>query len=124
MSSGLVVTEAKSFSTILRDHIPQAVAGMYGCAKALKKDVIRGALTSGDKWMFFVLVINDNGDGAKYWQSVELSFLSRLGTRATIEAPWPDIVAGILAHWTRNGFANIANGDDWFNVDTWSSGGE
>jgi hypothetical protein len=49
--------------------------------------------------MFFVLVINDNGDGAKYWQSVELSFLSRLGTRATIEAPWPDIVAGILAHW-------------------------
>jgi hypothetical protein len=36
MSSGLVVTEAKSFSTILRDHIPQAVAGMYGCAKALK----------------------------------------------------------------------------------------
>jgi hypothetical protein len=119
MSSGLVVAEAKSFSTSLRDHIPQVVAEMYGCVKALKlvlslrnlvyisnrsfyhrKDVIRGALTRGDEWMFFVLIINDNGDGAKYWQSEELSFLARSpGTRVTIEAPWPDIVAGILAHW-------------------------
>ena len=36
--SGLVVTEAKSFSrapTRLQDHIPQAIGEMYACAKAL-----------------------------------------------------------------------------------------
>ena len=36
MSSTLVVTEARSFSASLRDHIPQAVAKMYAFAKALE----------------------------------------------------------------------------------------
>jgi len=101
MSSCLVVTEAKSFSTSLRDHVPQAVAKMYACAKVFKKDVIRGALTAGNKWMFLVLVINDNGDGAKCWQSRGINILDESGPEsgAKAVAPWPDVVAGILAHW-------------------------
>lgn len=38
LMTGLVVTEAKSFSrttTVLLDHIPQAVGETYACAKAL-----------------------------------------------------------------------------------------
>ena len=33
--AGLVVTEAKSFTMRLEDHIPQAVGEMYACAKSL-----------------------------------------------------------------------------------------
>ena len=51
--------------------------------------------------MFLVLVMNDNSDGAKYWQSRGINFLVKPGPGANIEAPWPDVVAGILAHWVR-----------------------
>jgi len=45
--------------------------------------------------------MNPGGDGAKYWQSDKIGILDTAGVRrlAMIPSPWPDAVAGILAHW-------------------------
>jgi len=120
--SGLVVTEAKSSSktpTLLRDHVPQAVGEMYACAKALGKNTVRGALTVGDTWIFLVLVMNSDGDGANYWESDDIGILTTTPPRdATITSPWPDVIAGILAHWMKHSFDDIGSGDDWFEVES------
>ncbi|KAF8323470.1 uncharacterized protein EI90DRAFT_3130339 [Cantharellus anzutake] len=119
--SGLVVTEAKSSSgapTHLRDHIPQAIGEMYACAKALGKSVVRGALTVGDRWIFLIIVMNANGDGAKYWKSRGIGVLTTTPPEDTaITSPWPDVIAGILAHWMKHSFEGIKDGDDWFEVE-------
>ncbi|CAA7266397.1 unnamed protein product [Cyclocybe aegerita] len=109
MPSGLVVTVAKSFSMSLQDHIPQAVCKM--------KPVVCGVLTVGDTWIFLVVVMNSNSDGAKYWQSEEISILTLTPPgHARITSPWPDVVAGILADWMKQRFEDIEGGDDWFEV--------
>ena len=90
---------------------------MYACAKALasvpslhnlvyisqrspyyRKGIIRGALTDGAEWIFLVLAINDNGDGAKYWLFRGISVLTKFPPcEVKVMAPWPGVVAGILA---------------------------
>ena len=118
MLSGLVVAEAKSPCVVLKKQVYQAVVEMYGYAKALalapslvctpkrltfhRRDVIRGAVTTGDRWIFLILVMNPDGDGAKYWLSGQFSILSGYSmpsTRAVITSPIPDVVAGILTRW-------------------------
>jgi len=114
MPAGIVVTEAKSLCMSLEDHIPQAAGGMYACAKSLGKDIIRGALTSGDVWIFLILIIN--GDGAKYWQSRGIEALSSKHPYGRVATPpWPDVIVGILAYWMDHSFETI-RADDWFDV--------
>jgi len=99
---------------------------MYACAKSLgsapvsiwpishnnhshRKDAIRGALTSGDVWIFLILVINANGDGAKYWKSRGIEALSPNPPYGrTAISPWPDVIVGILAHWVGFSFPLLA----------------
>jgi len=50
--------------------------------------------------MFLVVVMNPDGDGAKYWQSREISIFTKTPPGCTeITPPWPDVIAGILADW-------------------------
>lgn len=58
---------------------------------------LRGVLTNGMSWMFLILALNHNEDGATYQYSklVTLQPDEHLG----VARPWPDVVAGILLHW-------------------------
>ncbi|KAK7471037.1 hypothetical protein VKT23_002452 [Stygiomarasmius scandens] len=47
LPTGFFVIEVKPDGRFLDDHIPQAIAEMYGCARIMQKDIIRGALTNG-----------------------------------------------------------------------------
>ena len=65
-----------------------------------RKHIVRGALTVGDTWIFLIVVMNANGDGAKYWKSDDIGILTTTPPKdETITSPWPDVIAGILAHW-------------------------
>ena len=61
---------------------------------------IRGVLTTGETWMFLILVMDPDGDGAKYWQSEKLKILVHEFLQGPIVTPpAPDLIVGLLAHW-------------------------
>jgi len=113
MPTGFMVIEAKLFNP--SDHVPQAVCEMYACGKLLQKTVLRGALTNGHDWIFLLVKLNHDYDGASYKQStvVRLRATENLDGRTVIPAPWPDLIAAILSHWIENSFADLGS-DDWF----------
>ena len=69
----------------LQDHVPHAVCETYACAKILqsvifmsqsvlnfshqipRKDVIHGALTDGQDWIFIILKMNPDGSDVPAW---------------------------------------------------------
>ncbi|KAG2089837.1 uncharacterized protein F5147DRAFT_787475 [Suillus discolor] len=46
------------------DDVPQAVCKMFAYGKFLEQKVIRGALVNGYDWIFILMTLNDNYDGA------------------------------------------------------------
>lgn len=108
LPTGFFVAEAKVRSLQLTGHLPQTISEIYACAKSLKKNILRGALTDGHAWIFIILVLNSDGNGAKYRSSLPIY----VGHPQVIK-PWPDVVAAILSHWIENSFADIGS-DDWF----------
>ncbi|KAK2463859.1 hypothetical protein APHAL10511_004164 [Amanita phalloides] len=116
-STGLFVVEAKLHDPA--NHIPQAVAGLFACAKHLNKQVVRGALTNGREWIFLLVKLNDDGNGASFMQSdiIHLNVRQEVlsGPQVMIR-PFPDLIAGILSHWMQNSFVELAS-DDWFQVE-------
>ena len=67
----------------------------------LRKKVLRGALTNGRDWIFLLIKLNDDYDGASYKQSsvIELRTAASLSGQVSITEPWPDLIAAILLHW-------------------------
>jgi len=118
LPTGFFVAEAKPGD--LRDHIPQAVAEMYGCAKLLKyvpclrlysplislrKEFLRGALTNGHRWIFLILHLNPDGIGGTFKRSVdlELPVIAGLAGRSReVVKPLADLIAGVLLFWVRS----------------------
>jgi hypothetical protein len=66
----------------------------------LRKKVVRGALTNGHEWIFILIKLNDNYDGATYKQSsmLKLPTLGSLTSQLEVTRE-PDLIAGILAYW-------------------------
>lgn len=62
-----------------------------------RRNVIRGALTAGDAWIFLILVVDPDGNGATYWQSEIICILS--GMPLVVTSPRPDAITGLLARW-------------------------
>ena len=118
LPTGFFVAEAKVSSLHLTGHLLQAIGEIYACAKSLKwgpllalfffsnpllhprKNILRGALTDGNAWIFIILVLNSDSNGAKYRSSLPI----HLGHPQVIK-PWPDVVAAILSHWVSLGSA-------------------
>ncbi|CAA7260785.1 unnamed protein product [Cyclocybe aegerita] len=97
-------------------HVPQAADELYECAKRLDKKIIRGALTSGEDWIFLHLKMNDDGNGASYHYSERLRLYkaqTNLAADVEISRPWPDLIAAILSSWIENSHSEITD-DDWF----------
>jgi hypothetical protein len=116
-STGLFVVEAKLHDPA--NHIPQAVVAFFACAKHLDKQVIRGALTNGREWIFLLVKLNDDRNGASFMQSdiIHLNTQQeRLSGPQVMIRPFPDLIAGILSHWMQNSFVELAS-DDWFEVE-------
>ncbi|KAH8981792.1 hypothetical protein EDB86DRAFT_3130584 [Lactarius hatsudake] len=114
-SSSFFVIEAKLFNPSA--HVSQAVCGLYACGKLLQKKVLRGALTNGHDWIFLLVKLNDDYEGASYQQStiIQLETPRGLDGQLVIREPWPDLIAAILSYWIENSFANSdLEGDDWF----------
>ncbi|KAG1800027.1 hypothetical protein EV424DRAFT_1438853 [Suillus variegatus] len=97
------------------DDVPQAVCKMFAYGKFFEQKVIRGALVNGSDWIFILMTLNDNYDGASYKQSVALSMDPYHTPNHQLVNPelWPDLIAAILAHWIENSFADLGS-DDWF----------
>ncbi|KAH9002738.1 hypothetical protein EDB86DRAFT_206823 [Lactarius hatsudake] len=110
MPWGFFVAEAKKTDE-LEKHLPQVIGEMYACTKHLKINTLRGALTNGHSWVFLIVTLNYDGNGAKYKYSVPIKF-QKEGSLQAIK-PWPDVLAGILLHWIKNSFVEIGS-NDWF----------
>ena len=74
-------------------HVPNVL--LY-----LRKKILCGALTNGCEWIFLLVKLNDNYDGATFKQSfvIQLTTLGTLGSQLQLP-PEPDLIAGILAYW-------------------------
>ncbi|KAI0723064.1 hypothetical protein C8Q76DRAFT_794042 [Earliella scabrosa] len=107
--------EAKENAGRFEAHLPKVVLELAACAKQLQKSHIRGALTTGHKWLFIVVDINADGDGASYWISDVLEW--RVNSKGTFEFSTeegnPALIAGILGSWIQRSFQEF-NGDEWF----------
>jgi len=110
MPSVFFITEVKVKSIASGAYISQAIGEMYACLKSIEKDILRGALTNGHEWIFLIIMLNPDGNGAKYRCSPPVMF-----DHPQIRDIWPDLVAGILSHWVENSFADIGS-NDWFEV--------
>jgi len=101
---GFFVAEAKIKSLGFMEHLPQAIGELYACAKHLEINTLRGALTDGHRWVFIIIVLNHDGNGAKYRLSSTIEFQQGMAGPSSprtsqIVKPWPDVLAGILLHW-------------------------
>ncbi|KAN0135684.1 hypothetical protein V8E53_006575 [Lactarius tabidus] len=113
MPNAFFIAEADLESVSLVDHIPQAISEMYACLKSLKKKFLRGALSSGHDWIFLIIELNPNGDGATYQHSPPFEQCNR-----EIGEMRPDLVAGILRYWVEHSFTGMNSDDnDWFEMD-------
>ena len=59
--------------------------------------ILHGALTNGHAWVFIIVVLNPDGNGAKYHHSVPIAFQSN--NPPQILKLWPDVLASIIFHW-------------------------
>ncbi|KAH9080449.1 hypothetical protein EDB83DRAFT_2609692 [Lactarius deliciosus] len=105
---GFFIIEAKFRSAGLIAHLPQAIGEMFACLKTLGKTTLRGALTTGTDWLFLVLTLNPDGNGAKYRHSVPIQHDSKRDSSI-----WADLVASILLYWIEHGDRDIGS-DDWY----------
>ncbi|KAF8173456.1 hypothetical protein BJ912DRAFT_859303, partial [Pholiota molesta] len=81
---------------------------------------IRGALTTGNRWIFLAVDLDSGGEGATYWQSEVVEWRTVLSEEAldvtvpaTSDRYDPAVIAGILSSWVPNSFSEF-NGDEWF----------
>ncbi|KAI0744074.1 hypothetical protein C8Q80DRAFT_1184875 [Daedaleopsis nitida] len=109
-----IAAEATS-SDSLTLYLPKILLKLIACAKLLQKSHIRGAFTTGRKWVFIVVDIDDDNDGASYWISDAIEW--RVDSKGTFELLAeegnPALIAGILASWFQRSYAEF-NGDEWF----------
>ena len=79
----------------------QFLTSRFRCGIYHRKKILRGALTNGLEWIFLLIKLNDDYDGASYKQSavIELESARSLSGQVAITEPWPDLIAAILLHW-------------------------
>jgi hypothetical protein len=71
-----------------------------------RRGTLRGALSNGHSWVFIIVVVNPDGNGAKYRYSIPIEVQSGV-PYLQIAKPWPDVLAGILFHWVSLAFPLI-----------------
>ena len=69
-----------------------------------RKDQLRGVLTNGFQWIFFIVYINKDGKGGTFKKSVPIMFAPQAQyftgeMKMTIPQHIPDMICGILTYW-------------------------
>lgn len=101
-------------------HIAQAVAKLVACATHLGHRHIRGAVTSGLCWVFIVVDMNEQGEGATYWQSnpVRVRYADHkypASISRTSDVWDPAFITAILSTWMPESSVKFEDdGDQWF----------
>ncbi|KAF8901393.1 hypothetical protein CPB84DRAFT_1777743 [Gymnopilus junonius] len=103
----LFVSEAKRLDTPLEDYLPQTAGEMYACAKALQKNIVRGALTDGRSWIFVIFKVNEAGGGT-YYCTNRIRVIDFFGH---ISKEQCDLIAGIIAHWIDKSHQDLDESD-------------
>jgi hypothetical protein len=111
----LFVTEAKGPDQILDNHTAQAIDEMYACAKHLGKTIIRGALTNGVEWVFFLLKLNEDGNGGKYFESQPINLVRLEAAGRKVSRTSCSLIAAIIAYWLQHSHEEIGS-DDYFTM--------
>ncbi|KAI0261433.1 hypothetical protein BC834DRAFT_972707 [Gloeopeniophorella convolvens] len=89
--AGLVTIVTKtSVDPDLPSHVPQAVLKVAALARIHNKRRMRGALTTGKKWVFFIFEAGLNGEGGTYCHSYPASIDGE---------DMRDAVTGVLKEW-------------------------
>ena len=68
----------------------------------LRKKVLRGAVTNGHQWIFILIKINDNYEGASFMDSDIIQIggpIMNIFGQGMSNMSWPDLIAAILLHW-------------------------
>ncbi|KAF8259133.1 hypothetical protein EI94DRAFT_1752402 [Lactarius quietus] len=110
----ILKSEGQSGFFIIEANLVPPEEPMFICANFFskmilstsRKKVLRAALTNGHEWIFLLIKLNDNYEGATFKQSAKVHLYPA-------ESPWPDVIAGILLHWIENSSEDL-DGDDWF----------
>ncbi|KAF8346732.1 hypothetical protein F5887DRAFT_960765 [Amanita rubescens] len=61
--------------------------------------IFRGALTNGHSWIFLVLILNEDGNGGKYFQSDCIQVLDVNDGISSVSHQGSSLIAAIIAHW-------------------------
>ncbi|KAJ7679039.1 hypothetical protein DFH06DRAFT_1290834 [Mycena polygramma] len=107
--SGFIVVEAKKFpegNGYLAEHLPQACAEIYALAKTFQQNILRGALSNGQEWIFIILKCNDNGEGAVYQDSRTFKMFPPADGLGGA-----DLIAAILLSWMERSEKELEAGD-------------
>jgi len=111
--------EAKASRGIpFEEHTPHVLVELVACAKHFGKSHIRGAVTTGDRWIFLAVDLDSGGEGATYWQSEVVEWRKNDATTdvtipVTSDRYDPAVTAGILSSWVPSSFSEF-DGDQWF----------
>ena len=67
----------------------------------LRKKVLRGAVTNGHQWIFILIKINDNYEGASFMDSQIIEIAASLSPdgQGTVDQSLADLLSAILLHW-------------------------
>ncbi|KAH8976697.1 hypothetical protein EDB92DRAFT_2109525 [Lactarius akahatsu] len=79
------------------------IADNYLAKAKARTSALRGALTDGNTWIFLILVVNPDGNGATFRRSAPIEFRQWGMPSQQILKPWPDVLTGILVQWTEQG---------------------
>lgn len=71
-------------------------------------------MTTGEKWVFLTVDLDDEGEGATYWESEVVEWRSEgVPTSLDVIVPVtsnrddPTLIAGILSSWMPNSFSEF-----------------
>ena len=64
--------------------------------------IFRGALTNGHTWIFLALILNEDGDGGKYFQSYSFKVWDANDGISSVSHGGSSLIAAIIAHWVGN----------------------
>ena len=72
----------------------------------IRNKVVHGALTNRHNWIFLLIKLNDDYEGASYKYSVEihLEIMQNLDFQ---HVSWPDVIAAILLHWVTSFYSTV-----------------
>jgi hypothetical protein len=120
----LFVSEPKSRDVSLEMNVPQAIYEIYACGKELgsvviycfniflphenscRKTIIRGALSDGPNWIFVILKINSDGNGAKYAVSHQIPLIGT-GREMVPSRYTCTLISGIISYWASGIFSTL-----------------